>query len=178
MYFVALVCPPAINKEVNRFKKYMKDQFQCIVAMRSPAHLTLVKPFWIEANWEEYLLGTLNACDVNITPFDVDLEGFSHFGKRVLYVDVKQNTQLNELKKRVEDHFIKTFGDSLRKELLSFQPHITIANRDLKPGDFEKAWEHFKTLKYEATFRAEKISLLKLVDGKWMVYSEKQLQDE
>ncbi len=176
MYFVALVAPAAINREVNRFKKWMKDQYQCIVALKSPAHITLVKPFWIETNWEEYLLTTLQSCEMNIAPFKVSLNGFSHFGKRVIYVDVEPDPGLNGLKKQVEDHFIRTFGDSLKREQLSFQPHITIANRDLKPGDFNKAWEHFRGMKYEASFMADRISLLKLVDGKWSVLSEKPMK--
>jgi 2'-5' RNA ligase len=175
MYFVAIVCPDEINREVKKFKKWMKDQYGCTVALKSPAHITLVKPFWLEKNWEEYLLSSLKACETGVPPFDISLRGFSHFGKRVIYVDVVLNDSLSMVKNRVEAHFIRTFGDHLKKEQLPFQPHVTIANRDLKPSDFDKAWIHFQKEKYRRTFTAEAISLLKLEEGKWQLLDSRLL---
>ncbi len=175
LYFVAVLCPKEIDKEISKFKKWMKEQFQCTVALRSPAHITLVKPFWIETNWEDYLVSALQACDPSIPKFRIDLKGFSHFGKRVLYVDVAPSEPLKELKKKVEDHFLRTFGDSLKREQMSFQPHITIANRDIKPSDFDKAWTHFSKNRYEASFVAETITLLKLMEGKWEALATREL---
>ena len=48
MYYVALVCPNEIDEVINRFKVWMKDRFGCKAAMKSPAHITLVAPFWLE----------------------------------------------------------------------------------------------------------------------------------
>lgn len=47
MYFVAIVCPGQINEKVEQFKQWMKDRFGCVVAMKSPAHITLIPPFWL-----------------------------------------------------------------------------------------------------------------------------------
>jgi 2'-5' RNA ligase len=176
MYFVALVCPPEIDTEIAAFKQWMKDHYQCTVAQKSAAHITLVKPFWIELTWEDYLVGTLRSYSDPAGPFEISLHGFSHFGKRVIYVDVKHTPLLNDLKKRVEAHFIRSFGDSLKREQILFEPHVTIANRDLKPGDFNKAWEHFRNTRYERTFLADRISLLRLVDGKWIELESKELK--
>jgi 2'-5' RNA ligase len=167
MYFVAVLSPPAVDREVGKFKKWMKEHFHCTVALKSPAHITLVKPFWIETNWEDYLVSALQACEPGIPSFQIELKGFSHFGKRVLFVDVEPSEPLKDLKRKVEDHFLRTFGDSLKREQMSFQPHITIANRDLKPSDFDKAWVHFSKIQYEASFIASEITLLKLSEGKW-----------
>jgi 2'-5' RNA ligase len=176
LYFVAVLCPKEIDKEISRFKKWMKEQFQCTVALRSPAHITLVKPFWIETNWEDYLKSTLQSCEPGVANFEMSLKGFSSFGKRVLFVDVVDIPELFTLKRKVEDHFLRTFGDSLKKEQMSFQPHVTIANRDLKPSDFDKAWAHFSKKKYEASFIVSEISLLKLNEGKWEVIESRPLQ--
>ncbi len=175
LYFVAVLCPKEVDKEISKFKKWMKEQFQCIVALRSPAHITLVKPFWIETNWEDYLVSALEACDPATGKFEMKLQGFSSFGKRVLFVDVVDTPGLVNLKKTVEDHFIRTFGDNLKREQMKFQPHVTIANRDLKPGDFDKAWEHFSKKKYQASFTVEEISLLKLKEGKWTTIANRKL---
>ena len=177
MYFVAVVCPKEIDRQVSQFKKWMKTHFQCAVALRSPAHITLVKPFWIENNWEAYLIDTLRACKPGVPDFRVTLYGFSHFGRRVLFVNVQQTPELLTRKERVEQHFTRSFGDSLRREQLQFHPHVTIANRDLKPADFKPAWEHFSKTNYNATFEVKTISLLKLADGRWQVLADKILND-
>lgn len=45
MYFVAVVCPDEINQKVLSFKHWMRDQFGCTVALKSPAHITLIPHF-------------------------------------------------------------------------------------------------------------------------------------
>ena len=174
MYFVAILCPRPVNEKVLLFKNRMKEQFGCVVALKSPAHLTLVPPFWFgEAN-EVLLLQSLQSFGSMIDGLEIELGGFSHFGKRVLFVSVKENPALKELKSQVEEHFIKSFSAGIQKDDRPFHPHITIANRDLKPFDFEKAWQNFNTREFHEIFVTNTISLLKLRSGKWNVIGEKQ----
>lgn len=167
MYFVALLCPADIQDRVQQHKLWMKEQFGSVVALKAPAHITLVRPFWLEGSWEEYLRNTLLAFKWTGKKPLVRLQAFSHFSNRVIYIAVWPDPALQELKKNVEAHFIHSFGDSLRKDSLPFHPHVTIANRDLKPGDFKKAWDHFSKKEFNAEFDAGTITLLKLVDSKW-----------
>ncbi len=176
MYFVALVCPPALDEKVLRFKNWMKAQFGCVVALRSPGHITLVPPFWLEEWREAELHEALRSFTGNIDEVDISLDGFSHFDKRVLFVQVKDNSPLGELRADVGSHFIELFGEIIKEDKRPFHPHITIANRDMKPGDFEKAWSHFSQKEFKETFRATTISLLKLKSGKWNVIGEKNLR--
>jgi hypothetical protein len=53
MYFVALVAPPEPDKKVLELKNWMKDQFGTVVALKSPAHITFIQPFWLEEDQEE-----------------------------------------------------------------------------------------------------------------------------
>src|SRR5690349_3358583 len=175
MYFIAIVCPPQVEEKVHEYKIWMRDQFGCIAALKSPAHITLMKPFWLEDSWETYLVDTLQSFNSAIAAPEIELEDFSHFGKRVLFVDVKQSSVLTELRTQVQNHFIHSFGDTLKKDQFSFYPHVTIANRDLKPGDFDKAWEHFKTKTFAEKFVANGVSLINLLEGKWNILSSKQL---
>ena len=64
MYFIALVLPTEINDEILKWKLFMKDHFNCLVALRSPAHITLVPPFWMNDDLENKLEG----CDQSILP--------------------------------------------------------------------------------------------------------------
>jgi 2'-5' RNA ligase len=80
---------------------------------------------------------------------------------------------LEEIKQQTGRHFIKMFGDSIKTDDRAFHPHITIANRDLKPSDFIKAWEHFAKNDFNEMFQIRSISLLKLGPDKWNVVGEK-----
>jgi len=176
MYFVAILCPRHVNEKVLLFKNWMKEQFGCVVALKSPAHITLVPPFWLSEAKEGLLLQALQSFGSKIDGLQIELDGFSHFGKRVLFASVKDNPHLNELKSQVQAHFIKSFGTSIKKDDRPFHPHITIANRDLKPSDFEKAWQHFNTKTFHESFLANSIFLLKLRSGRWHVIGEGQWQ--
>lgn len=174
MYFVAIMCPPETDKNVRQFKNWMKEQFGSVLALRSPAHITIIPPFWLELNNEVKLQETLKAFASDRNELNIQLDGFSSFGKRVLFIQVLENPELEEIKDQAGQHFGGSFGDLVRKDERPFHPHITIANRDLKPGDFEQAWIHFKDKNYKENFRSKTISLLKLTEGGWKVIAEKR----
>ena len=172
MYYVAIVCPTDINEKVQQYKQWMKDRFGCLVAMKSPAHITLIPPFWFADDREIELMKAVQSF-INDSPIQkIELDGFSHFGKRVLYVHTKDNYLLSEIKRRAEQHFIEKIGNAIKKDDRPFHPHITIANRDLKPSDFEKAWDHFSTKEFKESFITQAIFLLRLSPGKWNVICE------
>ena len=173
MYYVAIACPREVDEKVMGFKQWMKEQFGSVVALKSPAHITLIQPFWLDISRETELLQTLQSFPGDGEELRIRLEGFSHFGKRVLFIQVKENPVLQELQTQTEKHFLQCFDDVLKKDTRPFHPHITIANRDMKPGDFEKAWQHFSGKKFNETFCAKTISLFKLTQGKWSVIGEK-----
>ena len=50
---------------------------------------------------------------------------------------------------------------------LGFQPHVTIAFRDLRKARFYEAWETFKNQKYERRFSVSGITLLKHQSDRW-----------
>jgi 2'-5' RNA ligase len=172
MYYIALVCPNEIDEVINRFKLWMRDSFGCKAAMKSPAHITLVAPFWLADEKENELREGLKSFSPALDKLDVNLDGFSHFNRKTIYVQVESNPGLNELKRDAENYFFGLFPREVKNDDHPFQPHITIANRDLKPGDFEQAWNYFSTLSYTATFQVRAISLLEHLEGKWHVVGE------
>jgi len=174
MYFFAIVCPGELDKKVLSFKYWMKEQFGSVVALKSPAHITLIQPFWLEEDKEDALREFLQGFTSDMDELEIQLEDFSHFGKRILFVEVKENPSLEELKNQVENYFAISFADFIKKDDRPFHPHITIASRDLKPGDFDKAWLHFSKQTFQEKIYTRTISLLKLSGGKWNVISEKR----
>ncbi len=176
MYFVAVVCPDEINQKVLSFKHWMRDQFGCTVALKSPAHITLIPPFWVKQEEEAKILAALHSFQQRKEQINIQLNGFSHFSNRVLFVQVEQNASLALLKSDVELHFTSVFPEIIQKDNRPFHPHVTIANRDMSPAAFIQSWGHFSKEKYHATFPVSSFSLLKLVEGKWQVIASCNFQ--
>jgi 2'-5' RNA ligase len=174
MYYVAIVCPREIDEKVYQFKEWMRKQFGCMVALKSPGHITLIPPFWMDEAREDELIKSLQQFNSDLKP-EIHLNGFSHFGDRVLFINVPDNIHLTSLKEQTEEHFLENFSGLIRKDERPFHPHITIANRDISPGTFVKAWAHFSKEIFENSFIANEISILKLISGKWNVIAEKKI---
>ena len=172
MYYVALLCPQEIDKKVLEYKRWMKDHFGCTAALKSPAHITLIPPFWLDEEKEATLHQTIKTFTSDIGSLQIELINFSHFNKRTLYVLVKDQPDLEKLKQQAESHFIRSLPGIVKKSDRPFHPHITIATRDLKPSDFIKSWEHFSKVMFTETFFAQSISLLKLGKGNWKVIEQ------
>jgi 2'-5' RNA ligase len=175
LYFVAVLCPAEMDRKITDFKYWMRDRFGCKVALKSPAHITLVPPFRIVADQEENLSGVLNSLTTTTKKIQVKVDGFDHFDKRVLFVNVKSNPLLKVLKEETEEHFAYNLGGAIKKDQRKFHPHITIANRDLKASDFEESWKYFSGLLYQETFSVAEVSLLKIIDGKWKAVAHHDL---
>lgn len=169
MYYVALLCPPEIDREVSSLKQYMRQQYGCVAALKSPAHITLVAPFWYEEPREEQLLSLLGGFHSDVGNLDLHLQGFSHFDRKVLFIAVDPSPALEELRNQAFRHFHQALGPALRPDDRPFHPHVTIATRDLRPSAFVAAWEYFSRQTFEARFTGARISLLKLFPGQWQV---------
>lgn len=167
LYFIAIVTPDDINRQVLEWKHYMRDHFNCQVALKSPAHITLVPPFSTKKEQEPELITLLGT--IQLQPFPVYLKNFDVFRPRVIFVHVEANDSLLQLKKKVEDTLLLTDRFHIKKEDRPFHPHITIANRDLEKADFKAAWQHFETIQYQAVFDATAISLLRHNGSLWEI---------
>lgn len=177
MYFIAILCPPEVEAYVLSCKQWMKAHFGCIVAMKSPAHITLIPPFWFPLSREAELITGMQHFTTDGAAIDISLNGFSHFGKRVIYIVVEENSALGRIKKSAERHFHKQVGSSVQKDQRDFHPHVTIANRDLRPENFQEAWQHFKDRRYRYQYTTNSICLLRLTEGRWEVLATKEWTD-
>lgn len=171
LYFIAIVAPAHIDKQVLIWKKYMEQQFGCKVALRSPAHIALVPPFNMPAEKEGILSGHLSLFAGAEKNFSVQLQNFDSFAPRVIFVNVVADDRLLQIKSRLDEYLVPLKDFSFKKEQRPFHPHITIANRDLAKKDFRKAWEHFAGLKYIAEFQAGSLSLLRHNNKEWEIAS-------
>src|SRR5688572_23149795 len=160
MYYIAVIPPPRINDQVLKWKEWIKTEIGAVKAMNSPGHITLVPPFNLPDEKETDLIQSLDKFATVQNSFSVQLKDFSHFQKRTIYLKVKPDDELNKLREKLFGFLNESSLPIPRKED-HFSPHITIAFRDLKRDDFNKAWDHFKEIKFESKFNCANISLLR-----------------
>lgn len=169
MYFIALVAPKEINEDVLKWKQLMKERFGCLVALRSPAHITLVPPFWMDPGLERKLEEAIDNFAREQTPFEISLHNFAAFKPRVIYVDVPSAKPLEILHNKLFRFLFDFNSFPLEKEERPFHPHVTLATRDLHKKSFHEAWEIFKEKSYEASWSVNNISLLRHNQKNWDV---------
>lgn len=161
MYYIAVLAPATINEQVLQWKHFMRDRFGCIVALKSPAHITLASPFWMNKDLQPLLEQSLEIFSSGRKSFPVVLKNFNSFKPRVIFVHVNETDSLTKLKNDLEQHLLLNQLFPIKTTDRPFQPHITIANRDLHKKDFNPAWESFQQKTYEDTFEVTGISLMK-----------------
>jgi len=175
MYFVALVLPSTLNEKILVYKNMMHEKYDCSVALKSPAHITLVPPFWMEEEKEKQL--TRDIDKVNMEPFSITTNDFSAFKPRTIFIAPALNDTLNQLKKLSDDIFNNNNQYKIKIDTRHFHPHITIATRDLHKKDFAEAWPYFEGKEFKEEWIVNGISLLRHNKKNWDVIYTSQFQN-
>ena len=152
LYFIAVVLPLDIREEVYNFKKIMAERYFARHAFKCPAHITLHMPFKWKSTHEGELYRVLIDITTGMRSFEVVLQNFGSFEHRVIYVNVVENNLLRMLRDQVLREMRKrhVYNGEYRNE--GFQPHISIAFRNLRKANFFEAWDAFKYQKHERSF--------------------------
>lgn len=177
MYYIAIVAPDEINQEVLKWKNYFKDHFDCGVALKSPAHITLIPPFWMQEDLENQLINSIRGFSITKHKFEITLKDFAAFQPKVIFVGVMKSEMLSELHQALTDFIFQVNKFPIKKDDRPFHPHITLATRDLYKKAFQDAWEIFTKKKYEAQWIVNGISLLRHNKKNWDVIFTSQFED-
>jgi 2'-5' RNA ligase len=169
MVYFSLVCPESVGRDIRGFQQWLFLRHGARAAMKSPAHITLIPPFW----WPTANLDALSAhaAAFRFAPptLKVRLEGFGHFGKRVLFVRIEDQPELQALQEAFNGHMQLLAGGNMKADDRPFHPHVTIATRDMTPAAFREAWEHFSRMDYRAAMDLDTISLMLHSSGAWNI---------
>lgn len=168
MYFIAIVLPAGANEKMLQLKHYMQEKYKCAVGLKSPAHITIVPPFWMREEREKDLFADVETISRQQELFCYNTNNFSAFKPRTIFVAIEENAELNALKIRV-DEFLAPKNYGLKKEERPFHPHVTIATRDLHKKAFAEAWQMFEDKKFEESYEASGLSVLKHNGKNWDV---------
>lgn len=170
-YFLALMPPTPLADQLAQLKGQIQERFQVKYAVKSPSHLTLKMPFSYNEAKEEKLQGLLLRFLEEQAPFTVKIAGVGSFGQRIIYHRVNSCESLLTLQAGLRAHCRKSLH--LVEELSdrNFQPHLTIAYKDLKPGQFDEVLAFAREQAIAAEFLADRLFLLKKVEGRWKIHA-------
>ncbi|MDQ3552154.1 MAG: 2'-5' RNA ligase family protein, partial [Bacteroidota bacterium] len=168
MYFVAVVLPPDLNEKIFVWKQYMFQQYKCAVGLKSPAHITIIPPFWMHPEKEKDFIKNIDNLSAQISQFIIETNDFSAFKPRTIFIAVKENLHLVELKRKATE-FFEEKDYNIKPENRSFHPHITIATRDLYKKDFHETWNLFQNKKFMEEWQTNGLSILHHNKKNWDV---------
>ena len=177
MYFIALVAPEEIDQQVLKWKNFFKERYECSVALKSPAHITIIPPFWMNEELENDLINSIREFSIINAKFEITLQNFEAFQPKVIFVQVVKSEILNGLYQSFADFIISLNKFPIKKEDRHFHPHVTLATRDLYKKAFQEAWEIFSKKKYGAIWIVNGISLLRHNKKNWDVIFTSQYED-
>ncbi len=170
MYYVALVLPQDINEQVLEWKEFFRDRYGCTVALKSPAHITLVPPHWMPVAAETELIHQIDLFAQVQSSFPLSTRGFSSFKPRTIFVAVQHSEALQQLKQNLDGALTAHPTLNIKKEHRPFHPHITLATRDLQKHQYFEAWPLFKNKAFNMDWKVNGISLLRHNGRHWDVW--------
>lgn len=171
LYFVALIPTGDVLRKVRKLKEEVAERYESKAALKSPPHITLHMPFKFREDREDRIEEVLRKVAISFGSFTVFLPGFGAFPPKVIYVDVQKTEIMSNLRKEL----IKKMCEELKLENAgykgqAFNPHMTIAYRDLKKSIFPEAWAYYRNLKFRESWECGSLILLKHNGKTWDIF--------
>lgn len=167
-YFIAIVLENEMFEKAETVKRELFEVYGLKGALRSPAHITLHRPFEWKEEKETQLIQTLKTFSFS-SSFELEFTNYSFFEPRVIYIDVKPHQLLNQLQSQLAlfcQKNLKLLNDVA--DLRGFHPHVTVAFRDLKKPLFYELRKVFKHKSMSGAMEVKRFSLLRL-EKQWEV---------
>ncbi|MCX2742549.1 2'-5' RNA ligase family protein [Mangrovivirga sp. M17] len=170
LYYIACLVPSPVKGEIVDFMKEIERLVGAKHAQKSPPHITLYPPFRKGEDEEVKIIQCIEEIAKSTKVFEVSLNGFSGFPPRTFYVQPTENPDLAVLRERtLHDVGSEINMDISKIQARPFNPHITIANRDLEKDDYPSVVEYFSNISFKREYAQNTISLLKHNGKNWDV---------
>jgi len=178
LYFIAIIPPEPIYGDAMQYKELFATSYNSKAALKSPPHITLHMPFRLKEAKEPQLIKVLRKLTESIDPFEIVLDGFSQFNQRTIFIDVAANDPLHDLFKAIMKSMkinLNIFNADYKNK--GYNPHLTLAFRDLKKEAFKDAWAYFQSKSYHQQFQVKDFALLKHNGKNWDIHKVMSLNE-
>lgn len=170
-HFLGVLIPEDITLTLEDCRRYMNEAYGCKSGYGTPIHVTLVPPFHLPEEYSTADLVQAIEKDVLIQAaqlkFDAHIDNFDAFGDRTIFAKVIRDEKWTALRDKVLAAVLKAAPGCTKKDQRPFQPHLTVANRDIPAGVSKDALEVMNELNLVEDFPVDNITIFERKGGKW-----------
>ena len=168
-HFIGVLLPEDITLTLEDCRRYMNEVYGCKSGHGTPIHVTLVPPFRLQ---EEYSTADLiSAIEQEVLPqglgFTAHIDNFDAFGDRTLFANVVAGDAWTKLRDKTIQAILNACPGYTTKDKKPFQPHATVANRDIPVGIMTKALQVMNELNLAEDFPVDNITIFERKDNRW-----------
>ncbi len=109
-------------------------------------------------------------CVVGQRAFDLKLNHFGHFGKKVWFVKIPDKTPLVRLQRKIKSAMWKLKTIFPESAHATFNPHITLAYKDVTPVIFDGVKKYLVDRHIEGHVRFDHVAILRDTGKKMVVH--------
>ena len=168
-HFIGVLLPEDITLSLEECRRYMSRAYSCKSGHGTPIHVTLVPPFKLQDDCSTAdLIRAVEKAEVRKhLGFTAHIDNFDAFGDRTLFANIIAHTYWTNLRDEVVKAILNTFPCCLKKDRKPFQPHATVANRDIPAGVMTQALQTMNELNIEEDFLVDSITIFERNGNKW-----------
>ena len=168
-HFIGVLLPEDITLTLEDCRRYMHEVYGCKSGHGTPIHVTLVPPFRLQ---EEYSTADLiSVIEKEVFPkglgFTAHINNFDAFGDRTLFANVVAGDAWTRLRDKTVQALLNTCPGCTKKDKKPFQPHATVANRDIPAGVMTKAIQVMNELNLAEDFLVDNITIFERKGNRW-----------
>ncbi len=167
LWYLAIIPDEEVIEKVDHHRLYAAAHFNSRHALKSPPHITLFPPFRLSEAQINQVTGVIEKYGQKHNQFEVKLQDFDFFPPRVVYLAVEENEDLIKLQKGLNQLLREDLKIEADRPDHNFNPHLTIAHRDLNKENFYRALEYFTNQTFEEFFKVEDMVLLRHDGKRW-----------
>ena len=170
-HFIGVLLPEDITLTLEDCRRYMNEAYGCKSGYGTPIHVTLVPPFRLQDNYSTADLARAIEKEVLSKKlwFTAHINNFDAFGDRTLFAKVQANNLWNRLRDETVKAVLNACPGCTKKDTRPFQPHVTVANRDIPAGVTTAALEVMNELNLVEDFPVNNITIFERRGSKWEV---------
>lgn len=171
-YRLILDLPSEVKKKIAAVKTAFDEDYRGLIVAGGPAFLYLAE-FSVHELEEQAIVDQLNKIALGFMPFKLHLKNFEQFEGREIYINIENDTPVQMLVNQVD-----AMSTSIQELRVNKLPRVTIA-KGLQPFQFLNSWKDYETKNFSATFVANKMLLLKRMEGfsSWQILRELEFQN-
>lgn len=177
-HFIGVILPEDLTQRLEGYRRFMGQKYNCKSGFGTPIHVTLVPPFQLPAPCTTSdIAAALSQMvkDKKWHSFRAKIEGFDAFGDRTLFAKVISSAVWTAFRAAVYSAVAAAIPGAVRKDTRPFQPHITVANRDIPPGASTEALEYLNELELKTTFPVDNITIFERKEKRWVIGQQIEL---